>query len=169
MKTIGVLLLVAAAGVPVLAFQDPKPEPAKESRTAWLRRVYASDRCTFGDGARGIYNLVHGKHAEQPFAELARDLVTETVIDSAWSPAETDKLTKGQVAYMLCRALKIEGGAILRLTGPSRRYCLRECLHLGLLSQGVTDEYVSGRELIDILQKADVFKKEGSLNSLRNP
>lgn len=168
MKYLAIAAALAAA-VPLFARQEAGGAAPQESRTAWLRRVYATDRCTFGDGARGVLGLVSDAHVDGPFDSVRKDLAEPGIVASDWTVQESDKLTKGHLAYMLCRALKIEGGVVMRLFGPSRRYSLRECDFVGLIAGGSVDEFVSGRELLDILQKAAVYKAEGSLKSLVKP
>jgi hypothetical protein len=66
---------------------------------------------------------------------------------------------------MVCQALEIKGGVTMRLFGINRRYALRECIHLRLIASGTTDEYVTGRELIDVITNATVYKEQGNTDS----
>ena len=150
--------------LPLLA-QD-KPVPAgKESRTAYLRRLFERDRATYGDACRALLSLLKEEHSDADFAAISGDLSGRGVVSADWNLQEAGLLTKGTLAYMLCRALEIKGGATMRVFGISRRYALRECQHLGLITGGVTDEYVTGRELIDVITNATVYREQGSADS----
>ncbi len=158
------LLAVAAASLPLLAGQDPDK---RESRTAWLRRIYATDRCRFGDGLRAVAGLVAGAPLDEPFAAIRKRVVDEGVMPDSWDALEESELTKGHLAYLLCGALKIKGGLTMRIVGITRRYALREAIYVGLIERGSTEEFVSGRELIDVTRRAEIYKAEGSLESIR--
>lgn len=171
-------LLAAIAAVPLVMGQDKPfdsvskadlaqdkqdPDP-RESRTAHLRRMYATDRCTYGDGLRAIAGLVNDAPVEGDFVAGLKE---KGIVPASWNDAADSKLTKGTLAYLLCKALDIKGGATMRITGTSRRYALRECIYVGLMAVGSTDEYVSGRELLDVMQRAALFKTDGSLDKIR--
>src|SRR5262245_60865469 len=88
-------LLALAASVPLAARQD-KPE----TRTAWLRRLYATDRCRFGDGLRAVAGVIAGAPVEDSFAALRKRLVDGGVMPDSWDALEESRLTKGQFAYL---------------------------------------------------------------------
>jgi len=159
---IGALAVIACA--PLLA-QD-KPAPArKESRTAYLRRIFEKDRASYGDACRAVLSLLKDEHTDADFAAVSGDLSGRGIVSADWNLQETSLLTKGTLAYMLCQALEIKGGLTMRLFGMSRRYALRECQHKNLIVGGVMDEYVTGRELLDVLTNATVYREQGSSDS----
>ena len=164
-------LLAALGAIPVLALQETKKQdpvpPKKESRTAYLRRMYATDRCTYADAVRSVSALVAGAPSDDDFAKLVGDLKSQGVVPYDWNLAEDSKLTKGTLAYLLCKALGIKGGATMMIAGVTRRYAFRECVFVGLMIGTATDEFVSGRDLIDTMQRADIYKAEGSLDRIR--
>lgn len=166
-----VLAMVAgasAAAVPLFALQqENKQEPKKESRTAYIRRIFEKDRCSFGDACRIVLSLSKGEHTDAPFAEVRKELVSGGAITESWDSEESALVTKGTLAYMLCKTLGIKGGVTASVFGMSRRYAFRECVYVGLLSGRTDMEYVTGRELIDALTSAEVYREEGSTDSLR--
>lgn len=161
MRTIAVL-----AALPLLGFQEAA-KPPQESRTAWVRRMFEKDRATYADACRAVLSLGKDEPASGDFAALQKELTERGIADPAWNLAEGSPVTKGTLAYMLCKTLGIKGGLTAGVFGMTRRYALRECLFLRLFARGKTDEFVSGRELIDVLTNAEIFKKEGSLDSRR--
>jgi len=164
-------LLAALGAIPLLARQetkkqDPEP-PKKESRTGYLRRIYATDRCTYADAVRSVSALASGAPSDDDFAKLVDGLKGRGIVPGDWNLAEDSKLTKGTLAYLLCKTLGIKGGATMMITGVTRRYAFRECVYIALMTGSSTDEFVSGRDLIDTMQRADIFKAEGSLDRIR--
>ena len=156
-----------AAALPLPALQEKKEEPRKESRTAYVRRIFEKDRCTYGDATRIVLSLAKGEHSDAAFADVQKDLAGRGIVDADWTFEEAAPVTKGTLAYMLCKALGIQGGATARVFGMTRRYAFRECVYAGLL-RGRTDmEYVTGRELIDALSDAEIHRQAGNLDSER--
>jgi len=159
--------LVAAliAGVPLLAQEKAAAPPAKESRTAYLRRIFEKDRATYGDACRAILSILKAEHTDADFAANVGDLTGRGVVSADWGLQESSLLTKGTLAYMLCQALDIKGGVTMRLFGINRRYALRECIHRRLIERGTVDEYVTGRELIDVVTNAAIYREQGHTDS----
>ena len=164
-----VLAVALSAGLPLSALQDkPTEKPAakaKESRTAYLRRIYEKDRASYGDACRAILSVLKDEHTDADFAAVVGDLSGRGVVLADWGIDEAGPLTKGTLAYMTCQALDIKGGVTMRLFGINRRYALRECIHRGLIASGTTGEYVSGRELIDVVTNAGIHKDQGHTDS----
>ena len=167
-----VVILLGTLAIAGLARQDEQPEEQPEEASAstateFLRKMYATDRTSFGDAVRLVSSLVVGDQALGEFDELLKELHDRNIAFKTWSYGENDKLRKGTLAVMLVMALKIEGGASMRIFGVSERYALRELNYSKILNGRYVDQYVSGRELIDVMQRARIFKTEGSLDSIR--
>lgn len=71
-------------------------------------------------------------------------------------------LTKGELAFMLCKALKIKGGLHLRIFGLSERYALFELAHQRIMILGHKNEIVTGRELVYSFLRSSDFLKDRS-------
>jgi hypothetical protein len=164
-------LAAMAAAVPLFALQEKpqekKEDQKKESRTAYVRRIFQKDRCNFGDVCRIVLSLAKGEHTDAPFAEIQKDLAQRGIIEGEGGPEESVAVTKGTVAYMLCQTLGIKGGLVARVFGLSRRYAFRECVYTGLLRGKTEMEYVTGRELLDALAEAEIYMLAGHLDSER--
>ena len=104
-RIVAAALLAALGAVPLLAWQEAKPpqEPEKkqESRTALLRRMYATDRCAYADAVRAVSALAAGAPAEGDHAKLVDGLKGQGIVPKDWDLAEDSKLTKGTLAFLL--------------------------------------------------------------------
>lgn len=167
MSRLKVTALAAAlvASVPLLAQDKPAAPPAREGRTAYLRRIFEKDRASYGDACRAVLSLVKNEHTDAEFAAISGDLAGRGVVSADWGLQESSLLTKGTLAYMVCRALDLKGGVTMRLFGINRRYALRECIHRRLIARGTVDEYVTGRELIDVITNASIHQEQGHTDS----
>ena len=166
-KTLAAVLAAALAAVPIWGAQEkPQEPPPKERRTAYLRRIFEKDRAGFGDACRALLSVVKDEHSDDDFAAVRKELESRGIVDAGWDLAETAPVDRGTLAYMLCKALGIRGGVTASVFGMTRRYAFRECVYLGLLSGGTPGQYVSGRELIDILGSVEVYREAGRTDSL---
>jgi hypothetical protein len=109
--------------------------------------------------------VVKDEHTDVDFGAVSGDLAGRGIVSSDWGLNEGSPVTKGTLAYMACKALDIKGGLTIRVFGMSRRYALREAQHLGLITGGTTDEYVTGRELIDVITNVAVYREQGNTDS----
>ncbi len=155
------LLVVVAA----LAVQQEPPQ--KEKRTDAVRRIYEKDRAGTGDALRLMMSLAKDEPVEGEFDALRKQAVDQGLLDGAWELAEAAPVRKGTVAFMLVKALGIKGGLTMSLFGPTRRYAFRECVYLKLISGGTPGEFMTGRELIDVLSAAERFRQAGNLDAER--
>jgi len=153
-----------AACAPLLA-QDKPASAGKESRTAYVRRIFEKDRASFGDACRAILSILKDEHTDADFSAISGDLSGRGIVSADWNLQETSLLTKGTLAYMLCQALELRGGLTMRLFGINRRYALRECQQRRLIVGGVTEEYVTGRELLDVITNVTVHREQGNVDS----
>jgi hypothetical protein len=163
-RTSAILAAAFVASLPLLAQDKPADKP-KETRTAYLRRIFEKDRASYGDACRAVLSLIQNEHSDADFAAISGDLGGRGVVRADWGLQEGSLLTKGTLAFMVCQALDIKGGVTMRLFGITRRYALRECVHRRLIASGTVDEYVTGRELIDVITNAAVHKDQGHTDS----
>jgi hypothetical protein len=159
------ILAALLLALPLLAQDKPAGEKPKESRTAYLRRIFEKDRASYGDACRAVLSLIKNEHSDADFAAISGDLAGRGVVRADWVLQEASLLTKGTLAYMVCQALEIKGGVTMRLFGINRRYALRECVQRRLMTSGTVDEYVTGRELIDVITNAMIHKDQGHTDS----
>lgn len=147
--------------------QDAPPEPKQEGRTQFIRRMYSTNRASYGDTVRLVHALATGKPSDAPHAELLKALQEKGIARADWELKEGDKVTKGVLAYLLVKTLGISGGLTMTILGVSQRYALREMDYHQIIIGRYTEEYVTGREILDVMTRAEMFKKEGSLDSIR--
>ena len=118
------------------------------------------DPTTLLDGYRVALALLEQSYADVGFEEARSKLLEADVIREKWKPDPKEKITRGKVAYILVKILKIKGGLTMRLFGPSERYALKELKFMDLMDGGMTWRSVSGRELVAILARADEHMQE---------
>jgi hypothetical protein len=136
---------------------QPSEKTTMPKGTAYYRHLMTREIATFQDGCWIISTLIRGKEELRSFKEIRASLMNKGIIPSDWMYTAQTPLTKGKIAYMLCKALGIKGGLTMRIFGVSERYALRECIWLGLISTGHKNKYVTGPELVAILGRASRY------------
>lgn len=172
------LLLLTLAGLcscqsssklPEEALAAPAAESADKTGRDSAELAYAlvnKTWCSNDEAASLILLLVHGQDTYDNFAQRRDALVSEGFMSAAWKLEAEEPVTKGTLAYMLCRALDIKGGLLLHLA-PCRRYAYREAVYQDLMVRGGDNEPLTGPEVVGIMSRAGQRKAGQELQ--RNP
>ncbi len=161
-----VFLLAGVTGCSPQATRIEGPEaklPAKEGSPGFLDRVASGATVSENDACRGMLLLLDGEDKASTFRQRVEKLTARDILPGSWSCDAARPVTRGKLAYMVCRACKIRGGVIMHLTGPSQRYCLRELRYLQMISGGTAAGRVTGMEFVAVLSRADIYVRTGEL------
>lgn len=157
-----VILLVglggcAPAGVRgVRAFEDlPPAEGEVASDAEFFFELSEKQYCSTDDAYRGMLYLIDGTDTSKDFEERTARLVMHGVAKKSWKHKANAVATKGELAYMLVRALEIRGGLMYNITNGCERYALRELIHKGIIRSGTVQGKVTGAEYVGILGRVD--------------
>ena len=134
-----------------------------DGSAGYLDRISSAEKVSQNDAFRGVLMLLEIDDAKDTFRGRTEKLVAKGIVDSWWDFQADKPITRGKVAYMLYQACKVSGGVILTLTGPSRRYCLRELQYQGFVSKGSVFAPVTGGEYVGILARADAYLQMGQV------
>ena len=115
----------------------------------YLDELSSRPTVTEAQAVEGIMLLL-GKQQNTTFAEAVKLLVDQKIADPAWG----------------FQADSVKGGLTLTLTGPSRRYCLRELQYRGLMAWGLPYNPVTGMEYVAILARADELRETGKVSAV---
>jgi len=132
--------------------------PEAENSAAFLDRMSSQDTVTENDAMRGILMLDGGDKTET-FKQRVDSLIDKKILDPKGSYDAARALSRGKLARMICSACGLSGGLILRLTGPSERYCLRELQYRQMMTPGSVSTKVSGMEFASVLTRAEIYKR----------
>ncbi|MDP6633947.1 MAG: hypothetical protein QGG42_03540 [Phycisphaerae bacterium] len=132
--------------------------PKGENSAAFLDRMSSLDTVTQNDAMRGLLMLEGGDKTDT-FKQKVDLLIDKKIISPTGSYNASHELSRGQLARMICCACKLSGGLVLRLTGPSERYCLRELQYRKMMIDGSVSAKVSGMEFASVLTRAEIYKR----------
>jgi hypothetical protein len=128
---------------------------------SFYRITAVKPNATVADAVRAFFILVLGPDpADMSFEKQAQALLDMKIIRKGWTRDPGARLTRGKVAYMICRSTGIRGGVSMHILGPTERYCYRECTYLRLMVGGTPRDYMSGGELLGALAKAAEYAEQ---------
>jgi hypothetical protein len=135
---------------PTEAVIDPQKQevrPRQAINRDYFRRLVKQSRARKVDGVYTVMVLLGKAKQFKSFPEELQYLKDNGYIPKGPDWDLKDSLTKGEMAFMLCKALKVKGGVHLRLFGVSPRYALAELVYMGIMVRGREDEVMTGKEL----------------------
>lgn len=145
---------VPSAKPPAPAAAPPAPPPIAALYFATLAQKQVVFRY---DAAKAIVILMGVDEEHINLDSQVAYLKTHGLLPPRFTREEFDPrqpLRKGEAAYIFLQALKIKGGVVLHLLGPSERYALKELAFQGLMSPGHVRDLVSGVELVQLMDQA---------------
>jgi hypothetical protein len=154
-----------AAEKPAAPAADPKAKtPAGDAPTSdaqFFAELGYKDAASAHDVARAMVILAsEGKECGADFEKCKTYLKGRGVLPDGWldkAKAE-DPIDKSTLASLVCRSLDIKGGLWMRLFGPQPRFALRECVYHELMMPGADYAYVSGGELVGVIDRCDRWR-----------
>jgi hypothetical protein len=149
-----------AAGCRTTRKTKPEVDPATLDDFTFMAYLGTQPIVTVDEGMRAVLILADGRDAAPPtFQARSESLATRGIIRPQWGLRPDDAIDKGTAGYMIMKVCRIPGGVDMLLFGSwglgDRRYAFRELIYLGMLTQGVDYEVVTGPELVSLLSKAD--------------
>ena len=132
--------------------------PEGENSAAFLDRMSSQDTVTENDAMRGVL-MLDGGDKTGTFKQRVDLLIEKKLLHPKGNYDASRELSRGQLARMICRVCGLSGGIIMRLTGPSERYCLRELQYRQMMTQGSASAKVSGMEFASVLTRAEIYKR----------
>ena len=149
----------AAEAAPAKAAASAPAAPGSDAQ--FFAELGYKTAATAADAARAFTILVsEGKETGADYEAARTYLRSRGVLPDGWlnSAKAEDPLEKGHLARLVCRAISIKGGMWMRLLGPQPRLALRECVYLELMAIGPEYQYVTGGELVGVIDRADRWR-----------
>jgi len=161
-------IMTAAAGLLAVSCEMSRPVevvfvenelPAAAGRDSAQLAYDLSQKtwCTNDEACSLILMLMEGEDSCRNFDERIVALAAKGLADAGWDIAADQPVTKGTLAYMLCRALDIRGGVMMHLLN-NRRYSYRQAVAEGLMVKGAEWEPLTGPEVVGIIGRAARIK-----------
>ena len=121
----------------------------------YLEEVVGRQAVTVGDGYELIMYLLdlEGKYgdAEAQIVFLRENQIAKP---STLEKPPNGLLRRGELAYMLVKALKFRGGLKAAILGMNERFAMEELIYRGIMRKGHGKDLVTGQELVLVMTRA---------------
>ena len=161
---VAVSVLSGCQAPPLTVAGEDATLPAGENSAAFLDRMSEQSTVTQNDALRGML-MLNGADKTKTFKQRVDLLIDRKIIPSGAYNASA-KLSRGQLARMVCQTCELSGGVIMRMTGPSERYCLRELQYRQMMIPGSGATEISGMEFVSVLTRAAIYKQTGKFPNM---
>jgi hypothetical protein len=171
MKTQILILVVSAGLIGVGAAAGCKTAHVDQPLTAELGASDADTQLEFwhtlaqqtvtsnDDAFHGLLLFLDGTDASTDYAGRVETLKSRKLLPAGFNQPAEQAVDRGTLAVALSRALKIRGGLVMALTGPSPRYATRELVFLGIYPPSSPNQTFSGTEYLGIIGKAEDYQR----------
>lgn len=134
---------------------------AAEDEVLFIDRIASMESVSENDAMRGMLLMLDGKDDCADFANRIERLSDRKIVSRDWNFDAAGLLSRGRMAYMVCRACDIRGGVVMMVAGPSTRYCLRELRYRGIVINPSEAGHVTGAEFVAVLMRAKKYIETG--------
>ena len=107
----------------------------------------------------GLLLFVKGHDESTDYDGRVAELKSMHLLSAGFNAPAKDAVQRGTVAPVQVRALKIRGGWVMMLTGPSPRYATRELMYLNLYPPSSPEQTFSGGEFVGIIGRAEDYQQ----------
>jgi hypothetical protein len=111
------------------------------------------------DAFHGLLLFLDGTDPSSDYAGRLDALKSRKLLPAGFNEPANRAVDRGTLAVALSRALKIRGGLVMALTGPSPRYATKELVFLGIYPPSSPNQTFSGTEYLGIIGKAEDYQR----------
>lgn len=113
----------------------------------------------------GLLLFANGTDPAADYPGRVAALKTRGMLSAGFGSPADEAIDRGTLAVAMAKALKIRGGLVMSVFGPSKRYAVRELQFLNLFPPSSQNQTFSGSEFLGILAKAEEYQNSPSRGS----
>lgn len=121
------------------------------------------------EGVHGIILLMEGTDTSGSYENRLAYLD-----ERGWLPPSLKEedanvaMQRGMLAAILVRALEIDGGVMMQLTGRAPRYAYREMVYLDLMPPGSEQMVVDGLDFLGVISECEDYRRAQAMEAQRD-
>ncbi|MEX2671598.1 MAG: hypothetical protein WD294_05750 [Phycisphaeraceae bacterium] len=100
-----------------------------------------------------------GSATEHTYADRVTELKLRRWLPDDFNEDADVAVRRGTLAVALAQALEIEGGVVMRLTGPTPRYATRELVYLNLFPASTAQQTFSGAQFVGVIGRVEDYQR----------
>ena len=109
------------------------------------------------DAFHGVILFYCQKDITQNYEDRVSRLKADGLLPQNFSETANQAITRGRLASILAKMLKVKGGIMMRLLGPNPRYALKELIALNIFTPSSPGQVLNGAQFIDIIGRAEDY------------
>ena len=113
----------------------------------------------------GLLLFSDGQDPAEDYAGRVAVLKERGMLPANFDAPADRAIDRGTLAVALARALKIRGGLVMSLLGPSPRYAVRELQFMNVFPPSSPNQTFSGAEFLGIIGKAEEYQSTATRGS----
>lgn len=108
----------------------------------------------------GLLLYLDGRDPAANYEQRVAELRSRGLLPGGFSAAADDAVTRGTLAFAICRIAGIRGGLMMWLTGGAERYAVRELQFVGLYPPSSPHQTFSGSEFVGIIGRLEDHQRQ---------
>jgi hypothetical protein len=111
------------------------------------------------DAFHALLLYFDGTDTAADYAGRVEQLKVRGMLPANFSAAADEAVDRGNLAVALAKALKVKGGATMRMFGVTPRYAVRALEYRGLYPQSSLNQTFSGAEFVGVMGRVEDFQR----------
>lgn len=111
------------------------------------------------DAFHGLLLYVDDADPSSNYDQRVASMKGKGLLPKDFSAAGNHAVTRGTLAYAMCKILNIKGGVMMHLTGGNQRYAVRELMYMGLFPTSTINQTFTGSEFLGIVGKMEDYQR----------
>jgi hypothetical protein len=115
---------------------------------------------SYDDAFHAILMFADGEDPAPDYPARLKAMQSRGLLSSSFNRPADEAVDRGTVSVALAKALKIRGGVVMSIFGPSPRYATKELEFLEVYPTSSPNQTFSGSEFVSVISRAEEFQKE---------
>ena len=106
------------------------------------------------EGLHGVILFFEGEDTTVSYEGRVDHLKNKGWLEEKFDEPEDMAMQRGLLSHVLCRAMEIKGGVMMRLTKGNPRYAYKELVYLGVMPDGSGQMVLDGLDYVGVISRA---------------
>ena len=111
------------------------------------------------EALHGLLLYLDGEDPSQDYTQRVDNLKARGLLMQGFDRPGNEAVSRGTLATAIVGTLKIEGGLMLRVFGPTPRYAVRELQYAGIYPRSSTNQTFSGSQYVAVMGRVDDYAR----------
>ena len=114
---------------------------------------------SYDDAFHALLLFTDGNDPGADYAARVQTMKSRGLLPAGFNRPAEEAVDRGTLAVALARALKVRGGLVMGLFGPSPRYATKELEFLEVFPASSPNQTFSGSEFLAVMSRAEEYQK----------